>query len=111
MGSWDNEVGREMMKGQFIESKLNDFLLGRYEVTQKIWKAVAALPKVKVEMNPYPSRFKGMRLSGESVSWDEVKEFIGRLNQKLGLDESRGYRLPSEAEWEYAEQYVTERVD
>ncbi len=63
---------------------------------------MAAFPKVKLDLAADPSNFKGDDLPVENVSWEEVKEFIGRLNRKLGLTEQTGYRLPSEAEWEYA---------
>jgi formylglycine-generating enzyme required for sulfatase activity len=53
-------------------------------------------------MGTNPSNFKGDDLPVESVSWEEAKEFCLRLNAKLGLTDADGYRLPSEAEWEYA---------
>jgi formylglycine-generating enzyme required for sulfatase activity len=67
------------------------FYLGKYEVTQGQWQAV---------MGNNPSQFKGdLNLPVERVSWDDVQEFIHRLNAKEG---STKYRLPTEAEWEYA---------
>ncbi len=102
MGSPDSEAGRDRDEGPVHRVTVRDFLMGRFEVTQRIWKLVAELPKIGVELNPDPSRFKGDNLPVENVSWDEVREFIERLNQKLGLEGSKGYRLPSEAEWEYA---------
>lgn len=74
------------------------FFIGKYPVTQAQWKAVAALPKVKLSLNPYPSKFKGANRPVENVSWHEAVEFCARLWKKTG----RHYRLPSEAEWEYA---------
>ncbi|GAB4429604.1 MAG: formylglycine-generating enzyme family protein [Bacteroidia bacterium] len=65
------------------------FYLGRYPVTQALWQAV---------MGENPSRFKGSDRPVEQVSWDDCKDFIDKLNQRTG----RRYRLPSEAEWEYA---------
>jgi formylglycine-generating enzyme required for sulfatase activity/serine/threonine protein kinase len=74
------------------------FYLGQFEVTQAQWRAVTTLPKVRVALNPQPSEFKGDDLPVENISWDEANEFGARLSQKAG----RNYRLPSEAEWEYA---------
>ena len=68
------------------------FWLGKYEVTQGQWQAV---------MGSNPSRFKncGRDCPVEKVSWNDVQEFIGKLNGRSG---GRPYRLPTEAEWEYA---------
>jgi formylglycine-generating enzyme required for sulfatase activity len=74
------------------------FFLGKYAVTQAQWKVVAYLPKVKQDLNPDPSSFKGANRSVENVTWDEAVEFCARLATKTG----KAYRLPSEAEWEYA---------
>ncbi len=78
--------------------KVSPFLMGKYQVTQAQWRAVAAFPKVKIGLKPDPSRFKGDNLPVEQVSWEGAVEFCARLSQKTG----RAYRLPSEAEWEYA---------
>jgi formylglycine-generating enzyme required for sulfatase activity len=79
--------------------------LGQYQVTQAQWKFVAKLPQVNKELNPDPSRFKGDGSTSltnnrpvEQVSWYDAVEFCDRLSQYTG----RTYRLPSEAEWEYA---------
>ncbi|GHU48587.1 hypothetical protein AGMMS50289_25360 [Betaproteobacteria bacterium] len=64
--------------------------LGKYEVTQGEWEAV---------MGSNPSKFNGRSNPVEQVSWDDVQTFIQRLNAKEG---TRKYRLPTEAEWEYA---------
>jgi formylglycine-generating enzyme required for sulfatase activity len=77
---------------------LKFFLMGKYPVTQAQWEAVASFPKIKIDLNPDPSQFKGKNLPVETVSWDEAVEFCARLSKKQG----RVYRLPSEAEWEYA---------
>ncbi|WP_066382249.1 MULTISPECIES: bifunctional serine/threonine-protein kinase/formylglycine-generating enzyme family protein [unclassified Anabaena] len=74
------------------------FFMGKYPITQAQWRAVAALPKIKQPLNPYPSKFKGYHRPVENVSWHEAVEFCARLSCKTGRD----YRLPSEAEWEYA---------
>jgi formylglycine-generating enzyme required for sulfatase activity len=66
------------------------FYLGKYPVTQAEWEAV---------MGNNPSYFKGRRNPVENVWWNDVQTFIQRLNAKEGTDK---YRLPTEAEWEYA---------
>ena len=73
------------------------FYLGKYEVTQAEWQAV---------MGSNPSSFKdcGGNCPVEKVSWDDVQVFIGKLN---GMSGGRRYRLPTEAEWEYAAQAGT----
>lgn len=77
---------------------IKPFFMGKFTVTQAQWRAVAGLPKVKQALNPNPSKFKGQNRPVENVSWHEAVEFCLRLSQKTG----REYRLPSEAEWEYA---------
>jgi formylglycine-generating enzyme required for sulfatase activity len=66
------------------------FLLGRYEVTQGEWKAV---------MGREHANFKGNNLPVQFVTWNDTQEFIARLNQ---TNDGYTYRLPTEAEWEYA---------
>jgi len=68
---------------------LSDFYIGKYEVTQKQWQLI---------MGNNPSNFKGDNLPVVDVSWNDVQEFILRLNKATG----KQYRLPTEAEWEYA---------
>jgi formylglycine-generating enzyme required for sulfatase activity len=75
-----------------------DFFMGRYPVTQAQWKRVAALPQEKLDLAPEPSNFKGAQRPVERVSWLEATEFCERLSRATG----KQYRLPSEAEWEYA---------
>ena len=77
---------------------LRSFAMGKYAVTQAQWRAVAALPPVKRELNLDPSSFKGDTRPVEQVSWYDAVEFCDRLSQQMQTD----YRLPSEAEWEYA---------
>ena len=74
------------------------FYIGKFTVTQSQWKAVAALPEIKIFLNPDASRFKGVNRPIENVSWYEAVEFCARLSRKTG----KHYRLPSEAQWEYA---------
>ena len=109
---WSNNLGMEFVRvpaGEFrmgSESGLADdderpvtrvkisraFYLGKYEVTQGQWEAV---------MGANPSDFKncGRDCPVESVSWDDVQQFVGKLN---GMEAGARYRLPTEAEWEYA---------
>lgn len=74
------------------------FFIGKYAVTQAQWKAVAALPQINKYLNPDPSHSKGANLPVEEVLWEDAMEFCARLTKKTG----KIYRLPSEAEWEYA---------
>ncbi len=109
---WTNSIGMTFVRipaGQFlmgsdselayadeqIRTRVNfqtSFWMGKYEVTQGQWQAV---------MGENPSEFSncGPDCPVESVSWSEVQEFVARLNAS---DEGARYRLPTEAEWEYA---------
>ena len=79
--------------------RVPQFLMGRYAVTQAQWRVVADYTLIDKELNPDPSRFKkGDNRPVEQVSWDDAQEFCQRLSVKTGKD----YRLPSEAQWEYA---------
>src|SRR2546423_5994316 len=78
--------------------RVNSFFMGKYEVTQAQWRAVARLPIVSIDMTINPSKFTGDNLPVENIRWDEAVEFCQRLSRATG----REYRLPSEAEWEYA---------
>jgi formylglycine-generating enzyme required for sulfatase activity len=71
------------------EVKINDFLIGKYPVTQKQWKSVTGAN---------PSNFDGDDLPVEQVSWDDIQVFLEKLNAMTG----KRYRLLTEAEWEYA---------
>lgn len=77
---------------------LNPFYMGKYPITQAQWRVIAKLPKNKRCLKLEPSCFKGDNLPVERVSWYDAQEFCERLSQETG----RKYRLPSEAEWEYA---------
>jgi formylglycine-generating enzyme required for sulfatase activity len=80
------------------EVMLSDFFISKYPVTQAQWRAVAQLPMVNCELDPDPSAFMGDNRPVERVSWRDAVEFCDRLSAKTG----REYRLPTEAEWEYA---------
>lgn len=86
-----SEQGKDAYKDEYPthEVTLSDYYIGETEVTQALWKAV---------MGSNPSEFKGDNLPVEQVSYNDVKEFITKLNQKTG----KTFRLPTEAEWEYA---------
>ena len=68
---------------------LSSYYICKYEVTQALWRAV---------MGSNPSKFKGDNLPVEQVSWNDCQTFINRLNSYTG----RNFRLPTEAEWEFA---------
>jgi formylglycine-generating enzyme required for sulfatase activity len=91
MGSQSDEEGRNDNEGPIHEVTIEKaYYLGKYEVTQEQWVEV---------MDSNPSYIKGANNPVENVSWNEVQEFIKSLNEMEGTDK---YRLPSEAEWEYA---------
>jgi formylglycine-generating enzyme required for sulfatase activity len=99
MGSPDNEVDRQEDEGPQHRVEIRSFGMGKYPVTQEQWWVVATkFPKIKRDLEPEPSAFKGDRLPVECVSWYDAIEFCDRLFQKT----KKIYRLPSEAEWEYA---------
>ena len=87
MGSQDGEDDERPVHEVTISDALE---LGQYPVTQAQWEAV---------MGNNPSRFKGVDNPVETVSWEDVAEFIKRLNDMEGKAQ---YRLPTEAEWEKA---------
>ena len=94
MGSPMNEEGRDLDERQH-EVRISDgFWMGKYEVTQGEWEAV---------MGTNPSYFSGCgpQCPVESVSWEDTQEFVRRLNSRE-FERGYVYRLPTEAEWEYA---------
>ncbi len=106
MGSPETEMQRETDEVQH-EVKVSDFYIGRYEVTQKEYEEV---------MGDNPSNFEGENLPVENITWYEAIEYCNKLSEKEGLTpvytidgenvswdrSANGYRLPTEAEWEYA---------
>ena len=80
---------------------IDDFYIGKYEVTQQLWEAVMGITifqqRDKANML-WPIRGEGRYYPMYYVSWEDCQEFILRLNQITGLN----FRLPTEAEWEYA---------
>ncbi len=98
MGSPPNELERQKNESPQHAVALQKFFLGKHPVTQVQWRFVAKLPQVNKKLKPYPSRFKGQNRPVEQVAWEDAVEFCVRLSQYTG----KVYRLPSEAEWEYA---------
>jgi formylglycine-generating enzyme required for sulfatase activity len=103
MGSPEDEPGRYDDESPQHEVTVQPFFMGKYPVTQAQWKAVATkCPQVNRELEPNPSKFKENKqennLPVERITWYDAVEFCKRLSQLTG----RKYRLPSEAEWEYA---------
>ncbi len=98
MGSPDNEKQRGDRESPQHKVKISPFLIGKTPVTQAQWQAVAALSQINQKLDPDPFHFKGANRPVENVSWNDTIEFCARLSKKTG----RKYRLPSEAEWEYA---------
>lgn len=106
MGSPETEMQRETDETQH-EVTVSDFYIGRYEVTQSEYEKV---------MGENPSNFSGENLPVENVSWYDTIEYCNRLSEQEGLTpvytidgesvswdrSANGYRLPTEAEWEYA---------
>lgn len=105
MGSPENEEGYHSSQSPQHEVTVPPFFMGKYPVTQQQWRVVAALPKVNIDLKSDPSYFKGdgstsltNNLPVERVSWNDAQEFCARLSRMA----NKTYRLPSEAEWEYA---------
>ena len=88
MGSHSTEADRQNDEHQHQVS-VSSFYMSRYQVTQAQWRAV---------MNTDPSYFKGDSLPVEQVSWEDIQVFLQKLNKKT----KQKFRLPTEAEWEYA---------
>ncbi|OAB55976.1 hypothetical protein AY599_21695 [Leptolyngbya valderiana BDU 20041] len=98
MGAPETEENRSPRERGQRQVAIAPFYISKYPITQIQWNAVAKLPKVNRPLPLKPSLFKGYARPVENVSWYEAVEFCDRLSLKTG----RLYRLPSEAEWEYA---------
>jgi formylglycine-generating enzyme required for sulfatase activity len=98
MGAAKGEEGADDDEFPQHEVMVEGFSIGKFTVTQAQWKAIANLPKVETDLKPDPSNFKGANRPIEEVSWHEAIEFCDRLSRKT----QKTYRLPSEAQWEYA---------
>ena len=89
MGSPTSEAGRDPDEGPQAEVNVESFYMSKFEVTQAEYRAVTG---------SNPSSFKGDNLPVDSVAWSDAVEFCRKISQVTG----RSYRLPTEAEWEYA---------
>ena len=107
MGTEDEEIERLVKKFNWDGFRserpqhrvtVSSFYMGRYPITQAQWRAIAATAKIDIDLETNPSRFIGDELPVERVNWYEATEFCKRLSRET----KREYRLPSEAEWEYA---------
>jgi formylglycine-generating enzyme required for sulfatase activity len=109
MGSPPDEEGRDWYKYNYRELEGVDveaqhsvtvpsFAISQTPITQAQWRFVAALPTIDRDLEPDPASFKGDHRPIELVSWYDAIEFCARLSKYTG----KPYRLPSEAEWEYA---------
>jgi formylglycine-generating enzyme required for sulfatase activity len=107
MGTEDEEIERLVKKFNWDGFRserpqhrvtVSSFYMGRYPITQAQWKAIAATAKIDIDLETNPSRFKGDELPVERVNWYQATEFCKRLSRETKQE----YRLPSEAEWEYA---------
>lgn len=98
MGSPNEEVDRSDFEGPQHEVTLSRFFMAQYPVTQAQWRVVAAMEQVNRELDSEPSNFKGDLNPVEKVSWYDAVEFCDRITNLT----NRQYRLPTEAEWEYA---------
>ncbi|MGF1489098.1 MAG: SUMF1/EgtB/PvdO family nonheme iron enzyme, partial [Prochloraceae cyanobacterium] len=105
MGASEQELDSVDSERPQHQVNVSSFFMGRYPITQAQWKVVAGWGKVEIDLDPDPSLFKEdyegitrWNRPVELVSWDDAIEFCKRLSKRTG----REYRLPSEAQWEYA---------
>jgi formylglycine-generating enzyme required for sulfatase activity len=102
MGSEKTEdgYGRLYYQEELPQHKVSvpTFYMGKFELTQAQWKFVAALPKVNIDLKAKVATFRDDNNPVENITWDEAVEFCARLSKHTGKE----YRLPTEAEWEYA---------
>ena len=96
MGSPDDE-GNNSERPQHLVT-VQSFWMSKHPITHAQWRAVAAFPRVEIDLNPAPAKYQRPDQPVERVTWYDGVEFCDRLSQQTGFE----YRLPSEAEWEYA---------
>jgi len=116
MGAPEREEGSDSRERPQHNVTISAFLMGRYPITQAQWQAIASRTDLKIneDLEPDPSYFKKpyedierWQRPVEQVNWYEAVEFCQRLSKLTG----RNYRLPSEAEWEYACRGMREPLD
>ena len=98
MGSHSEEKDRSDNESPQHRVKIAPFFMAQTPITQAQWRAIASFPQVERELKPDPSSFKGDENPVDSINWYDAIECCARLSKYTG----REYRLPSEAEWEYA---------
>ena len=91
MGSQEEEAFNREKPAHPVE--IDDFYIGKFPVTQDVWMAI---------MDENPSYFIGKKRPVEMVSWDDANLFVSKINSVMGMEDGMEYRLPTEAEWEFA---------
>ncbi|MBF2015797.1 MAG: formylglycine-generating enzyme family protein [Rivularia sp. T60_A2020_040] len=98
MGSPESEGKRYSNERPQHLVTIKPFFISKYPITQIQWREIASLPQVRQKLKLRPSRKGGQNHPVTQISWFDAVEFCDRVSQKTGYN----YRLPSEAEWEYA---------
>ncbi len=98
MGSPKSKNGHRDREGPQRRVSVPPFYIGKFTITQRQWSIVAGWEKIENDLPPDPSRFRGDDRPVDSINWFQAKEFCARLAKQTG----NAYRLPTEAEWEYA---------